>query len=74
MSATTVRQFLENVVSGGAYGATAVILSHPFDTVKTRQQAMVPKQDESQFDFDESEWKEEDEDYTALSEAHALPR
>jgi hypothetical protein len=49
---------------------------------KKRQQAMVPKQDESQFDFDESESDEEgegeeeedDEDYTALSEAQLNAR
>ena len=49
---------------------------------KKRQQAMVPKQDESQFDFDESESdeegegeeEEEDEDYTALSEAQLNAR
>ena len=49
---------------------------------KKRQQAMVPKQDESQFDFDESESdeegegeeKEEDEDYTALTEAQLNAR
>ena len=27
-------------VSGGAYGFTAVVLSQPFDTIKTRQQAL----------------------------------
>ena len=27
-------------VSGGAYGLTAVVLSQPFDTIKTRQQAL----------------------------------
>jgi solute carrier family 25 (mitochondrial carnitine/acylcarnitine transporter), member 20/29 len=31
--------FLKSIVSGASYGATAVILSHPFDTVKTVQQA-----------------------------------
>ena len=49
---------------------------------KKRQQAMVPKQDESQFDFDESESEEEgegeeeedDEDYTALTEAQLNAR
>ena len=49
---------------------------------KKRQQAMVPKQDESQFDFDESESdeegegeeEEEDEDYTAFSEAQLNAR
>ena len=49
---------------------------------RKRQQAMVPKQDESQFDFDESESEEEgegeeeedDEDYTALSEAQLNAR
>ena len=30
---------LKSIVSGASYGATAVILSHPFDTVKTMQQA-----------------------------------
>ena len=49
---------------------------------KKRQQAMVPKQDESQFDFDESgseeegegEEEEDDEDYTALTEAQLNAR
>ena len=49
---------------------------------RKRQQAMVPKQDESQFDFDESESEEEgegeeeedDEDYTALTEAQLNAR
>ena len=30
--------FRDHIVSGAAYGATAVALSHPFDTLKTRQQ------------------------------------
>ena len=30
--------FLKSIASGASYGATAVILSHPFDTVKTMQQ------------------------------------
>lgn len=36
----SIREFiLSNVLPGAAYGATAVALSHPFDTLKTRQQA-----------------------------------
>lgn len=30
---------IKNVFAGASYGATAVVLSHPFDTLKTRQQA-----------------------------------
>lgn len=30
--------FLETTISGAAFGFTAVLLAHPFDTVKTRQQ------------------------------------
>jgi len=35
----SLRELLENAVAGSAYGLTAVVVSHPFDTVKTKQQA-----------------------------------
>lgn len=34
------RELLDSTFGGFAYGATAAVLSHPLDTIKTRQQAM----------------------------------
>jgi solute carrier family 25 carnitine/acylcarnitine transporter 20/29 len=38
-STTVIREFLVGSAGGAAYGFTAGALSHPFDTIKTKQQA-----------------------------------
>ena len=43
MSDSKIRKLLDSTVSGAAYGFSAVAVSHPFDTIKTKLQA------ESQF-------------------------
>ena len=38
---SVIKQMVSTTISGSAYGFTAVLVSHPFDTIKTKQQAEV---------------------------------